>query len=453
MPACNLWFPCHPIFLLVLVISGRRRLEHLFHLLGKYSSMLFGSSGIRRRYGPDLVGIACKAGAAIGAQSRRVVIGRDTRTTGPVIAAGFTAGALSSGADLIDGGIAPTPTIAYATRHADTGCAVTASHNPELYNGLKLLNPDGSSFTLKQQAILEAAIDGFFCQDWEHQGMRSSADITTPHIEAVLTGTEPGDCGGVVLDCGNGAGSMITPQLLSMAGIRTWCVNCNPHGRFGRPSEPLPEHLGYIPPLIRKTGAGGALIHDGDADRFMAFDNKGRFIPGDCLMVLFARYLGAKRVVTTVDASMVVEEFAQVRRTRVGDSFVSEALLDWGDFGGEPSGAWIFPRHSLCPDGVYAAALFCRIASETEIAAAVDAIPRYPVIRRSIACNDSVSAMQSLGAASPTDGIRIAEEDGWYLIRASGTEPKVRVTAEGRDEETAERLAAKAMDLLKGANR
>lgn len=412
--------------------------------------MLFGSSGIRRRYGPDLVDIACKAGSAVGMQSRRVVIGRDTRTTGQVIAASFMAGALSNGAEMLDGGIAPTPTIAFATRHADAGCAVTASHNPEPYNGLKMLNPDGSSFTLAQQASLEAAIERPSWQDWEHQGTYTAADLATPHIEAVLAGTEPGDCGMVVLDCGNGAGSVVTPGLLSAAGIRAWCVNCDPQGRFSRPSEPLPEHLGYLPPLVRKFGAAGALVHDGDADRFMAFDNRGRFIPGDCLMVLFARYLGAKRVVTTVDASMALEEVAEVRRTPVGDSFVSEALLEWGDFGGEPSGAWIFPRHSLCPDGVYAAALFCRIAAETDIAAEIDTIPHYPVIRRSVPCSNPAAAMHSLGAASPTDGIRVSQEEGWYLIRASGTEPKVRVTAEGRDEETAGQLAATAMDLLKG---
>jgi phosphoglucosamine mutase len=147
---------------------------------------------------------------------------------------------------------------------------------------------------------------------------------------------------------------------------------------------------------------------------------------------------------------MALEEVAVVRRTPVGDSFVSEALLEWGDFGGEPSGAWIFPRHSLCPDGVYAAALFCRIAGETDIAAEIDTIPRYPVIRSSVPCSNPAAAMHSLGAVSPTDGIRVSEEEGWYLIRASGTEPKVRVTAEGRDEETAGRLAATAMELLKG---
>ncbi len=105
----------------------------------------------------------------------------------------------------------------------------------------------------------------------------------------------------------------------------------------------------------------------------MAFDNKGRYISGDHLLVLFARYLGAKHVVTTSDASMIIEDCADVRRTPVGDAYVSEELLTWGDFGGEPSGAWIFPKISYCPDGPFAAALFCEMSSEWDIAAEIDA--------------------------------------------------------------------------------
>ena len=103
--------------------------------------------------------------------------------------------------------------------------------------------------------------------------------------------------------------------------------------------------------MVKKTGSTCAVVHDGDADRMMAFDNKGRYIDGDHLLMLFARYLDAKHVVTTSDASMIIEDIAEVRRTPVGDTYVSEELLKWGDFGGEPSGAWIFPKISYCPMG------------------------------------------------------------------------------------------------------
>jgi phosphoglucosamine mutase len=167
------------------------------------------------------------------------------------------------------------------------------------------------------------------------------------------------------------------------------------------------------------------------------------------MLMLFARYLGAKQVVTTTDASMMIEEVAEVRRTPVGDAFVSEELLSWGDFGGEPSGAWIFPRISYCPDGPFAAALFCEIASEWDIAQELDKMPTYPILRESFDCETARGIMTSLGAENPTDGIRIADEHGWCLIRASGTEPKIRITAEGTSPRAAKAMLRRGRALLK----
>jgi len=183
--------------------------------------------------------------------------------------------------------------------------------------------------------------------------------------------------------------------------------------------------------MVKKTGSACAVVHDGDADRMMAFDNKGRYIDGDHMLLLLAQHLDAKKVVTTSDASMIIEEVAEVHRTPVGDTFVSEELLSWGEFGGEPSGAWIFPRHSLCPDGPFAAALFCEIASGSDVAERIDAMPSYPILRESVIHEKAREIVAGLGATNPTDGIRVASETGWFLIRASGTEPKIRITAEG----------------------
>jgi len=180
----------------------------------------------------------------------------------------------------------------------------------------------------------------------------------------------------------------------------------------------------------------------------MAYDNRGRFISGDHLLVLFARYLGAKLVVTTSDASMIIDEMAEVRRTPVGDAYVSEELLNGGDFGGEPSGAWIFPKISYCPDGPFAATLFCEMSSEWDIAQEIDEIPSYPLVRESYPCENSRDILISLGASSPTDGIRITEEDGWYLIRASGTEPKIRITAEGKTPAMAKELLTRGKERI-----
>lgn len=405
--------------------------------------MLFGSSGIRRRYGWEWPDLALAAGYAAGSRAGSMVIGMDTRTTSPLIARAFAAGALSQGCDIAWQGLEPTPTVAYNARFHDGGCMVTASHNPEEYNGLKLFNPDGSSFTRGQQEEVENLVTskdrGW--RDWDRQGTCYDGEGVHLHAGAIrAVRTVPEDLS-VVIDCANGAGSVITPKLLSVMGARVTAVHASPAGRFSRPSEPLPGYVPYIRRLMKSKDAALAILHDGDADRMMAFDNHGRFIDGDRMLVLFTRYLGVKEVVTTYDASMRIEEYARVERTPVGDAYVSERMRSSGDFGGEPSGAWIFKNLSLCPDGPHAAALLCEIAGEWDLAAELDAMPSYTVLRESEVVDRPDRVMEALGASSPTDGIRTSTETGWCLIRASGTEPKIRITVEGK-------TAADAGDIM-----
>lgn len=403
--------------------------------------MLFGSSGIRREFGPALVSLALRIGAATAGGASGIVVGRDTRTTSELLEHCVIAGMLSGGATVYACGVAPTPTVAHATGCVDAGCMITASHNPESYNGVKLLNPDGSSFTLRQQAAIEDALEGSHWKNWDEQGTVSPIDAVDAHREAILDRVSLERPVTVVVDCGNGAGSVITPDLLAGMGATVTSLNCNVSGKFARPSEPLETNLPYIGEIVRKREAACAVVNDGDADRMMAFDELGRYIDGDHLLMLFAKYLDRKHVVTTVDASMAIEEVAEVHRTPVGDSFVSEELLSWGDFGGEASGSWIFPEYSYCPDGIYAAALLCEIASEWSIAEELDRMPRYTLLREAYRVDAPAEIMAAIGADEPTHGIRFEDEDGWYLIRASGTEPKVRITAEGK-------TPAKAKEML-----
>lgn len=412
---------------------------------------LFGSSGIRRRFDRSLIELALRVGATLGSSADGLVLGRDPRATSPIMADAVKAGAVSAGMTVEDGGLAPTPSVAWSTRERDAGCMITASHNPEPYNGLKLINPDGSSFSRAQQRELAGAMDRLRWSDWSGQGEIRAIDLLTPHREAIgdahpLSIDEP-----VVVDCGNGAGSVITPRLLSDQGVPVHAVNCHPASSFIRPSEPLESNLPYLPGLIRRLGARCAVVHDGDADRMMAFDGNGRFISGDHLLILFATYLGARRVVTTDDASMAIEEVAEVRRTPVGDTHVSEELLGWGDFGGEPSGSWIFPSHSLCPDGIRAAALLCEIAGEWDLPAELDAMPRYEIIREAVFVEHPHAVLREMGATDPARGIRVEEDEGWCLVRASGTEPKIRLTAEGNTRKNAEEMLQKGRNLLKRA--
>jgi phosphoglucosamine mutase len=413
--------------------------------------MLFGSSGIRRPYDLPLAGLALSLGSALAITASKVAVGMDTRTSSPILADAAIAGLLSGGARVSFGGIAPTPTVAFAARHQDAGLMITASHNPEEYNGLKVFNPDGSSFTPAEQEAIEKKMKDFQWTGWECQGEMAEEDLISGHRDAILDRREVSRDLSVVVDCGNGAGSVITPDLLSLMGITALPLNCHTSGHFARPSEPQERGLGFVAEMVKAGSADCGLVHDGDADRMMGFDGKGRFIDGDRLLVLFARYLDARKVVTTLDASMIIDEVAEVQRTPVGDTYVSERLRKWGDFGGEPSGAWILPDLSLCPDGIYAAALFCEMVSEWDIAKELDGIPRYPIVRESRPCTDAGEVLRRLGAGSPTDGIRQEEEDGWFLIRASGTEPKVRITAEGRTPAAAKRLTDKAREMLERA--
>lgn len=415
--------------------------------------MLFGSSGIRTPFDQELLAIAFHVGAGMAQEASQVVIGRDTRRTGPLLCHAVMAGLLAAGANAYEVEIAPTPSVAYGTRYMDAGCMVTASHNPEEYNGLKLFNPDGSSFGLEQQEEMEERIKDPQWGSWEGQGERFTFNVLTPHMSAILDRVECSIPLRVVLDCGNGAGSVMTPTVLDQLGTKAILLNCNPWGRFSRPSEPLPENLPYLGEVVRKTGARCAIAHDGDADRMVAWDSRGSPISGDHLMVIFTSYLGAKRVVTTMDASMAIEEKAEVIRTPVGDAFVSEQLREWGDFGAEPSGTWIFPELSLCPDGIHAAALFCEIAAEWDIEQEIAAMPTFNMLRESIATPQHREIMDLLGAKSPTDGVRLSKEHGWILIRASGTEPKVRITVEGTNSHKAKELLDEGRQMVIQAKR
>jgi phosphoglucosamine mutase len=154
---------------------------------------------------------------------------------------------------------------------------------------------------------------------------------------------------------------------------------------------------------------------------------------------------------------MAIDELDfNVRRTRVGDTYVSEELKTGGEFGGEPSGCWVFPHISLCPDGIYAAAQIVTIASRQRLSQLVDSIPAYPLLRDSISSRgiETSSLEQQLKALAPlsinnTDGIRLNFEDGWVLIRASGTEPKIRLTAEARDKARARQMYDDSCKIIK----
>jgi phosphoglucosamine mutase len=418
---------------------------------------LFGSSGIRRIADRSLLEIAVRTGLGLSQLHKTAVIARDTRTSGNALKYGLISGLLSGGARCYDAGTVPTPTLAFAARDAEVGVMITASHNPPQYNGIKVFNPDGSSYVQAQQSELERIISGTLpTSPWEEMQTEclSCEDAVSQHMAHIMDQVEISGPLKVVVDCNCGAAAVITPYLLTSMGCSVVGLNTHPSGIFPHNPEPVEENLDDVRQVCRQLGTVG-VVHDGDADRMMAVDEMGRFIDGDRLLILLARQTRATQVVTTVDASMSIEDSGlHTVRTRVGDTFVSEQLRLGGDFGGEPSGAWVFPGNSLCPDGIFAAAMLASIASRHKISKLVDEIPRYPILRGSIPGSgmpdaEELGARIKAGAIDRTDGAKFTFGDGWVLIRPSGTEPKIRITAEARTEERARELYDSASTALK----
>ena len=414
---------------------------------------LFGSSGIRGLTNVDVTPeLALNVGKAAGKERTCAVIARDPRIAGPMIEQAIASGLMCSGVDVTWLGIVPTPTLAYAARDYDLGVMVTASHNPAQDIGIKLWNPDGMAFDSKQQEEIEQTISSsdYALVEWNNIGTTHIYEnAVEDHITAILDNIDPPKRNyKVVLDCGSGAGSVITPWLLRRMGCGILTLNAQPDGHFtARNPEPKEENLELLMKTVKDTGADLGIAHDGDADRMMAVDDKGRFVSGDQMLAIFAAYENTDKMVVPVDTSMVVDDAlpgTKITRSRVGDVYVAECMKKTGSsFGGEPSGSWIFPKISFCPDGIYAAARLIEIINSRKLSELVDELPKYQTKRAGIACErikmDDVmkkTAVQLslLGDVSTIDGIRVETGNGWVLVRPSGTEPKIRITAETRSD-------------------
>ncbi len=426
--------------------------------------MRFGSSGMRGVANTEITPhLALNFGLAVGSIYPEVVIGRDPRISGEMIESAVVSGLLSAGSKVVKAGLVPTPTLALASMKYGCGIMITASHNPAKYIGMKVFR-DGMSFDTAGQEEIEGILNKgkFRYANWEKTGnLRATETALNDHSEIILKNTGSSSLK-VVVDCGCGAASVITPYVLREMGCEVISLNSQPDGHFpGREPEPLDETLGLLKSTVRAAGADLGIAHDGDADRMMAVDNEGRFVSGDKMLAFFAMRKAKKAIAVPVDTSRVVDDMLEginITRTKVGDVYVAQMLKKIkGDFGGEPSGAWIFPEISLCPDGIYAAAKLVEIAGrEGEFSKLLDSIPEYPVKRGAFLCDDRNKAMARIteklkeaGEVNTLDGIRVDLEDGWILIRPSGTEPKIRITVESRNR--CDELFKKAEEIVKGA--
>jgi phosphoglucosamine mutase len=433
---------------------------------------LFGSSGIRGLANVEITSLlAQKVGASIASmfEGGAVLVGRDTRLSGEMIELALSSGLVAGGFVVGTLGVVPTPVVAWLTREmqAEAGVAISASHNPPQYNGLKIFDSTGMAYTMEQQEKLEGLIQKgeYVTSEWNRVGRVELMDLKRLYIEAISELVQVPLERRLVCDLFNGATTSIAKDLFEELGSAAILINAQPDGHFpaGNP-EPNKESLERLGQMVLDTGGEIGFGFDGDGDRMMPVDEKGETPSPDSVLTAYAGYIvranGGGTVVTHVGASMSVEEAVEaaggsVVRTKVGDVHVTEAMLESGAiFGGEPVGAWIHPDVHLCPDGVLSAVrLIQALDSEGKtLSEFVSGIPEYPTLRAKIACPNpekeaAMGSISDIGEEfgdvkdiSTVDGVRLQLDDGWVLIRPSGTEPIIRITVEAQDEERAEGL-------------
>lgn len=257
---------------------------------------LFGTAGIRgpinSKVTPEL---ALNVGKALGTyiDHGTVVVGRDARTSSVMLESAVVSGLLSSGVDVVRIGLVPTPMLAWATNKlGNAGVMITASHNPPSDNGIKVFNERGIEFFLEQEEELEKIIfsKSYKVAPWDKIGNVKDLDLREQYINEILDYVNHETKLKILLDMGNGAGSLITPYLLREMGAKVVTLNSHPDGYFpGRKSEPRYENIAYLSNLVRELGFDLAIAQDGDADRIAVFDEKGNYVEEDTLIALFAR--------------------------------------------------------------------------------------------------------------------------------------------------------------------
>lgn len=410
-----------------------------------------------------------------------VVLGRDARGSGEMLQSACAAGLLAAGCDVLDAGVAPTPAIQYSVRQlgeVDLGVIITASHNPAAFNGLKVCRGDGREAEPEQEERIEARYFGEPPRglSWrDHGALRLLDGVLARYEDAVAAQVDVEKIRAkapvVVVDTANGAACVSLPRLLGRIGCRVVSLNAHPDSAFpGHPSEPTEEYSGDVQALVKRHGALCGVMVDGDGDRAVFLDENGRFVAGEKSLALLAadtvKKQGGGTVCTPVSSSSVVdlavrEAGGVTRYCVVGSPKVARAMVDSDAvFGGEENGGIIMPEHQHTRDGAIAAARLIEllVVSGRPLSQVVAALPKRAMLKRKVqvpaegmtslvrAFADHAEAGSLPGEykkvrVDGTDGVKLYMEGGWVLVRASGTEPLVRLYSEAETEELAAAMA------------
>lgn len=437
----------------------------------KMQKQLFGTNGVRGIVGKEITPeLALHIGEALGAmRPGRIVVGRDTRTSGPMLANALKAGLLATGCDVVDCGVLPTPALQYIVKeHYEGGAMITASHNPPEYNGVKIIEPDGTEMGDEETIRLETLLSDQSVQvkSWDQVGKEVTAHhLVDEYIHAITSqfAGKPGREMTVVVDPGSGPACLTTPAILQALGCRVLTINGIMDGTFpGRLPEPSPEGLKGLAALVVASKSAFGVAHDGDADRAVFIDENGIFVEENQEFALIAQHIcmNAKgTIVTPVSTSQVIEivadkEGCTVQYTPVGSIYVARTmreLISEGKqvvFGGEGNGGLIFPKHQFCRDGGMTAATMVALLSATgqSLASLVGQLPPRHMIKEKISTPHGARLIEQLNkrytheSIDRTDGLKIKRQNSWALIRASGTEPLIRIMVDADDRTTGSAL-------------
>ena len=436
---------------------------------------LFGTDGIRGLANVDLTAelaldVAVAAAHILVENSNdrpRAIVGQDSRASGEFLEAAVVAGLTSAGVDVYRVGIVPTPAVAYlvASTGADLGVMISASHNPMPDNGIKLFQRGGEKLADDVEALVEARIG----EPWQRPtgaavGRVINGDqLVDKYIEHLLSTIDVSLSGlKVVVDCANGASSFTAPVALSRAGAEVIAIANTPDG-WNINDGVGSTHLDYLRNAVLKNGADVGIAHDGDADRCLAIDATGAEIDGDVIMAILAKGLKAQgklranTIVGTVMSNLgfmhaMAESGIEVVTTAVGDRYVLEAMLQ-SDFnlGGEQSGHVIMRDHANTGDGLLTALQL--LAEVKRSGQTLQELSRVMVRFPQVLINVKNVAKERLASSTAiADAVKAAETElgsnGRVLLRASGTEPLVRVMVEAQSDAVAQSVAAKLAQVV-----
>ena len=443
-------------------------------------SRLFGTDGVRGVANDELTPLLAmqlgQAGAYVLSKENQhkptIMVGCDTRLSGDMLASALMAGACSVGANVVNVGVLPTPAVAYLTKkyRVDAGVVISASHNPMEFNGIKFF--DGQGFKLPD--ALEDEIEELIRNNMEGVKMPTGAgigkiknrpDAKEEYINHNLRSVDVHlDGFKIVMDCAEGASSYTSVETIRQTGAEVITIHTNPDGtniNANCGSTHMEELMGRV--VTEKADIG--LAFDGDADRFLAVDENGKFVDGDEIMAIIGKYmkehgtLKNNTIVATVMSNlgffkMGEREGINIERTKVGDRYVLERMKEIGaNLGGEQSGHIIFLDDNTTGDGLLSALHLLKVMKESgkklsELAKVMEVMPQA-LYNATVPTHKKDHYMEYPEIADAIDALEMKfAGDGRVLIRPSGTEPLVRVMIEGKDQKVIEEEAKKLAELI-----